>query len=57
MKKLAYHFGIKLCFYPSAKQKQMIKQNYDAQRFVYNQYVGVLIGLFIILKRAVKLNN
>lgn len=37
---LKYHFGIKLRFYPSDKQKKMIKQNYDAQRFVYNQYVG-----------------
>lgn len=40
MSNLKYHFGIKLRFYPSDKQKKMIKQNYDAQRFVYNQYVG-----------------
>lgn len=40
MSSLKYHFGIKLRFYPSDKQKKMIKQNYDAQRFVYNQYVG-----------------
>lgn len=39
MSSLDYHFGIKLRFYPSDKQKKMIKQNYDAQRFVYNQYV------------------
>lgn len=40
MSSLKYHFGLKLRFYPSDKQKQMIKINYDAQRFVYNQYVG-----------------
>ena len=40
MSSLAYHFGIKLRFYPSSKQKKLIKLNYDAQRFVYNSYVG-----------------
>ncbi|WP_156408946.1 helix-turn-helix domain-containing protein, partial [Lactobacillus kefiranofaciens] len=40
MSSLAYHFGIRLRFYPSSKQKKLIKLNYDAQRFVYNSYVG-----------------
>lgn len=40
MSSLAYYFGIKLRFYPSSKQKKIIKLNYDAQRFVYNSYVG-----------------
>ena len=40
MSSLAYHFGIKLRFYPSSKQKKIIKLNYDAHRFVYNSYVG-----------------
>lgn len=40
MSSLEYHLGIKLRFYPSDRQKKIIKQNYDAQRFVYNQYVG-----------------
>ena len=40
MSSLAYHFGVKLRFYPSSKQKKIIKLNYDAQRFVYNFYVG-----------------
>ena len=40
MSSLEYHFGVKVRFYPSNNQKKMIKQNYDAQRFVYNQYVG-----------------
>jgi putative transposase len=40
MSSLACHFGIKLRFYPSSKQKKIIKLNYDAQRFVYNSYVG-----------------
>ena len=39
MSSLAYHFGAKLRFYPSSKQKKIIKLNYDAQRFVYNSYV------------------
>ena len=41
MNSLAYHFGLVMRFYPSSKQKQMIKTNYDAQRFVYNQYIGI----------------
>ncbi|NRO16137.1 hypothetical protein IMAU40093_00611 [Lactobacillus helveticus] len=59
MKKLAYHFGIKLRFYPSAKQKQMIKQNYDAQRFVYNQYVGANRLIYHLKKssKAKQLNS
>src|SRR5699024_10703051 len=40
MSSLAYHFGIKLCFYPSYKQKKIITLNCDAQRFVYNSDVG-----------------
>lgn len=40
MDKLAYHFGLKVRFYPSDKQKQIIKCNYDTQRFVYNEFVG-----------------
>lgn len=40
MSSLEYHFGVKVRFYPSDRQKKIIKQNYDAQRFVYNQYVG-----------------
>lgn len=41
MSQLDYHFGLKVRFYPNDRQKQMIKKNYDAQRFVYNQYVGL----------------
>src|SRR5690625_4846309 len=40
MSSLAYHFSVKLRFYPSSKQKKIIKLNYDAQRFVYNSYLG-----------------
>lgn len=40
MSSLASHFGLKVRFYPSSKQKKIIKLNYDAQRFVYNSYVG-----------------
>ncbi|NRN77753.1 hypothetical protein IMAU50019_02021 [Lactobacillus helveticus] len=34
-----FFFFFKLRFYPSSKQKKIIKLNYDAQRFVYNSYV------------------
>lgn len=40
MSSLAYHFGLKVRFYPSSRQKKIIKLNYDAQRFIYNSYVG-----------------
>lgn len=40
MSNLTYRYGIKMRFYPSSQQKEIIKQNYDAQRFVYNSYVG-----------------
>ncbi|WP_270451819.1 helix-turn-helix domain-containing protein, partial [Lactobacillus crispatus] len=40
MSSLASHFGLKVRFYPSSKQKKIIKLNYDAQRFIYNSYVG-----------------
>ena len=40
MSNLTYRYGIKMRFYPSNQQKEIIKRNYDAQRFVYNSYVG-----------------
>ena len=40
MSNLTYRYGIKMRFYPSSQQKEIIKRNYDAQRFVYNSYVG-----------------
>ncbi len=39
--KLDYHFGIKLVAFPSAAQKTIIKQNSDAARFVYNEFVAL----------------
>ncbi|WP_461243573.1 RNA-guided endonuclease InsQ/TnpB family protein [Secundilactobacillus muriivasis] len=41
MSKLAYHYGLKVRIYPSDKQKQIIKVNSDASRFIYNQMVGI----------------
>lgn len=52
MSKLAYHFGLKVRFYPSDKQKQIIKKNYDTQRFVYNQYVGLNRLIYHTLKMS-----
>jgi putative transposase len=39
--KLKYHFGIKLVAFPSSDQKTTIKQNSDAARFVYNEFVAL----------------
>jgi putative transposase len=39
--KLNYHFGLKLVAYPSSDQKTTIKQNADAARFVYNEFVAL----------------
>ena len=50
MSRLAYHFGLVMRFYPSSKQKQMIKVNYDAQRFVYNQYIGINSFIYHVKK-------
>ena len=52
MSALTYNFGIKLRIYPSSQQKKMIKQNYDAQRFAYNEYVA-LIARFIKLAKPI----
>lgn len=39
--KLKYHFGIKLVAFPSSDQKTTIKQNSDAARFIYNEFVAL----------------
>ena len=36
MAKMEYHYGLKVRIYPSDKQKQIIKLNSDASRFIYN---------------------
>ncbi|MBU9789662.1 RNA-guided endonuclease TnpB family protein [Lentilactobacillus sp. TOM.63] len=40
MAKLDYHYGLKIRIYPSDRQKQIIKVNSDASRFIYNQMVA-----------------
>lgn len=40
MKKLPYHFGLKMRCYPSTKQIQMIRKGIDASRFTYNEMVA-----------------
>ena len=52
MSALTYNFGIKLRIYPSSQQKKMIKQNYDAQRFAYNEYVGANRLIYQISKTS-----
>lgn len=39
LKECSYNSGIKVRIYPSTKQKQIIKENSDLSRFVYNYYV------------------
>ena len=52
MSALTYNFGIKFRIYLSSQQKKMIKQNYDAQHFVYNEYVGVNRSIYQISKTS-----
>ena len=40
-KEYAYHYGLKVRIYPSNRQKEMIRRNSDAARFVYNEMVAV----------------
>ena len=41
MADMPYHFGIKLAAHPTQKQKNIIKRNSDASRFVYNALIGI----------------
>ncbi len=41
MAQLEYHYGLKVRIYPSDYQKQIIKVNSDASRFVYNEMVAI----------------
>ena len=41
MSKMEYHYGLKVRIYPSDKQKQIIKLNSDASRFIYNEMVAI----------------
>lgn len=41
MAQLDYHYGLKIRIYPSTAQKQLIKVNSDASRFIYNQMVAI----------------
>lgn len=38
---MKYHFGLRVRIYPSTQQKQIIKLNSDASRFIYNQMVAI----------------
>lgn len=40
MAQLEYHYGLKVRIYPS-DQKQIIKVNSDASRFIYNEMVAI----------------
>ena len=41
MSEYFYHIGLELRIYPSFQQKQQIKQNGSAARFLYNRLVAV----------------
>ena len=41
MAKMQYHYGLKMRCYPSDQQKQLIKVNSDASRFIYNEMVAI----------------
>lgn len=53
MAKMQYHYGLKMRCYPSDQQKQLIKINSDASRFIYNEMVA--IGKELMQLRRVKL--
>ena len=53
MAQLEYHYGLKVRIYPSDHQKQIIKVNSDASRFIYNEMVA--IGKELMQLRRVKL--
>lgn len=41
MAEMKYHYGLKMRCYPSDQQKQLIKINSDASRFIYNEMVAI----------------
>ena len=41
MAKMKHHYGLKMRCYPSDQQKQLIKINSDASRFIYNEMVAI----------------
>ena len=41
MAQLKYHYGLKARIYPSDYQKQIIKINSDASRYIYNEMVAI----------------
>jgi transposase, IS605 OrfB family, central region len=51
---MQYHYGLKMRCYPSDQQKQLIKINSDASRFIYNEMVA--IGKELMQLRRVKLS-
>lgn len=50
MSQYKYHYGLKVRIYPSDYQKQIIKVNSDASRFVYNEMVGINQELYQLKK-------
>lgn len=46
MAKLKYYYGLKMRCYPSDQQKQLIKLNSDASRFIYNEMIAINQELF-----------
>ncbi|RRK09933.1 transposase [Lactiplantibacillus garii] len=53
MAQLPYHYGVKVRIFPSSRQKQLIKKNSDASRFIYNAMNGMNRELYEL--RQVKL--
>ena len=50
MSKMKYHYGLKMRCYPSDQQKQLIKVNSDASRFIYNEMVAINRELYQLRK-------
>ena len=50
MANLPYHLGIKMCLYPSQKQRHMIDLICDISRAVYNKMVAIDRELYQLSK-------
>lgn len=55
MKDMPYHFGLRMRLYPSRRQKNIIKLNSDAARFVYNRCVAIGNELYQLKKTKIYL--
>lgn len=49
---MPYHFGVKVNIHPTKRQKDIIRRNSDASRFVYNKLIEIDKRIFDIKNAA-----